>query len=87
MTIPDLTETEAEVLQMLKDLGAPSDQWLRPMDVGRPSSYVQHGLAGLVRKGLAERKNRPTSSAWLYRLRPSNTSASATVDRENNGHE
>jgi predicted transcriptional regulator len=38
------------------------------MDVGRQSSRVQRGSAGLVRKGLVERKHRTVSTAWLYRL-------------------
>lgn len=64
----NLTETEEDVLDMLNDLGAPAGKWLRPMDVGRPSSRVQRGLAGLASKGLVERKHRPASTAWLYRL-------------------
>lgn len=64
----NLTETEADVLEMLHDLGAPPEKWLRPMDVGRPSSRVQRGLTGLARKGLVERTHRPVSTAWLYRL-------------------
>jgi hypothetical protein len=64
----NLTETENEVLGMLHDLGCSRDRWLRPMDVGRPSSRVQRGLAGLTRKGLVERKHRPASTAWLYQL-------------------
>lgn len=64
----NLTETEEEVLEMLHDLGSPPEKWLRPMDVGRPSSRVQRGLAGLTRKGLVERTHRPASTAWLYRL-------------------
>lgn len=67
---PRLSETEEDVLERLRELGCSPDKWLRPMDVGRPSSYVQRGLAGLVKKGLVERKHRPASSAWLYRLLP-----------------
>lgn len=64
----NLTETEEDVLDMLHDLGTPAEKWLRPMDVGRPSCRVQRGLAALTRKGLVERKHRPASTAWLYRL-------------------
>lgn len=63
-----LTEAEEWVLDALHNGGHRPELWLRPMDVGRPSSFVQRGLAGLVRKGLAERIHRPASTAWLYRL-------------------
>jgi uncharacterized membrane protein len=66
---PTLNDTEADVLDMLKHIGYPPERWLRPMDIGRPSSFVHRGLTGLVKKGLVERKSRGASTAYVYRLK------------------
>lgn len=47
-----LTKRQLELLRWLDD-----DQWQRPMDVGgRDGSHHSATLAGLARRGLAERK-------------------------------
>lgn len=62
-----MTDAEAWVLDALRH-GYVGRPWLRPMDIGRPSSFVVRGLNGLEKKGLVESKRRGASTAKLYRL-------------------
>lgn len=63
---PGLTDNQVWVLDSLRNNG--SGGWLRPIDVGRPSSVVSRVLGELERKGLAESMRRPASTAKLYRV-------------------
>ncbi len=62
-----MTDAEVWVLDALQH-GFEGRPWLRPMDIGRPSSFVCRGLTGLEKKGLVESKRRGASTAKLYRL-------------------
>ena len=67
-----LTEAEAFALDCLRHSGYPG-KWMRPMDLGRPSSFVWRGLNGLVKRGVVERRSRrghgPTErGSYVYRL-------------------
>ena len=66
-----LTWRQRDVLECLD-----AQRWLRPMAVGgRDASHHSATLAALVRKGLAERKHRGASTAWLYRITPTGEAA------------
>jgi predicted transcriptional regulator len=44
-------------------------QWVRPMDLGRPSAMIYRGLQGLIKRGLVERRLRLGSrGSYVYRL-------------------
>lgn len=66
-----LNDTESFVFDALRNNGYfASDKWLRPMDIGRPSSFICRGLQGLERKGMVESKTRSRGvrGSKLYRL-------------------
>lgn len=74
MSASSLTERDREVLGALavaKEIRADWKGWLTPMYVGgRDASHHSATLAKLVRRGLAERKERAgfTKSSFLYRI-------------------
>jgi hypothetical protein len=67
-----LTEKQLDVLEHLRSARniAPAWKgWLTPMFCGgSDASHHSATLAGLVRKGLAERKLRGSSRSYLYRI-------------------
>jgi len=64
-----LTKRQKEIL---RDLEISGKRWNRPMDIGAwDSSYHSAVLNQLVKKGLVERRGRPTfRNIYLHRQKP-----------------